>query len=286
MHPIELQISSYIEAVAKGEAVLDESAIEEFGERCKAAVRDRLKEAREKKFTLRMSNIGRPLRQLMLDKEYGYADPSPDFVLKMLYGSFYEAMTLLLLKASGTNVTDHDKQVSLDIGRTTIQGTLDVIIDGKVYDVKSASPYAYEHKFTSWESLAADDAFGYLTQGFLYAESVSKTFGGWIVINKATGEFKVIDIPEDIHDELKVKYLTEADSKIKHILSDGEIPPCDGVVEETYYKKASGNKILSNKCTWCVHKNKCHANLKYMPSKVSKSDTPKYVYYVELKEGE
>lgn len=130
MNNIEQQIYEFIEKVAVGNAVLPEELIEEFGERCKQAVRDKISEAQEKKFTLRMSNIGRPLRQLMLDKLYGYKPVSSDFILKMLYGSFYEALTLMLLKASSIPVIEHDKKVSMKVATTEIQGTFDVKIRG------------------------------------------------------------------------------------------------------------------------------------------------------------
>ncbi len=38
-----------------------------------------------------------------------------------------------------------------------------------------------------FKSIAEEDAFGYLSQGYLYSESENKKFGGWIVINKSTG---------------------------------------------------------------------------------------------------
>ena len=79
-----------------------------------------------------------------------------------------------------------------------MNGTLDIIIDDKVWDIKSASPYAFDHKFGEmggYKKIKSDDAFGYITQGYLYSESVGKEFGGWIVINKASGEWTVCEAP-------------------------------------------------------------------------------------------
>lgn len=284
MSLVEQQVYELIEQLGLGNAVLSDELINEFGERAKKAVKDRLQEAKEKKFSLRMSNIGRPLRQLMLDKKYGYKPASSDFILKMLYGSLYEALTLLLLKASKVNITDQDKQVTLNVANVGIDGTLDVIIDGKVYDIKTASPYSYEHKFDSWETLASSDDFGYLGQGFGYAIANGCKFGGWIVINKSTGQVKVVEIPNEEHDALAEKHFKEVETKIDHINTNKPIPPCTGTTEETYYKKPTGNQILGSSCRFCPHKDKCHPGIRYLPSQSSKADKPKYVWYTKLKE--
>jgi hypothetical protein len=285
MHIIEQQIFEYMEQVGAGNAELPEDLLEEFAQRCKAALKDRISEIKEREFKLRMSNIGKPLRSLMLDKEYGYAPPTPDFILKMLYGSLYEALTLVLLKASSVNITDQDKPVKLRISNTEIEGTLDVIIDDKVYDIKTASPYSYERKFASYDTLAADDSFGYTGQGFGYAKADNRNFGGWFVINKATGEFKVIEVPASEHDTLMQKSLDEVTKKVKHIEQNLPMPPCTGEVDETYYKKPTGNKVLGSSCRFCPHKFKCHPGVQYKPSVTGKAESPKYVYYTHLKEN-
>lgn len=123
-----------------------------------------------------------------------------------------------------------------------------------------------------------------MAQGFGYAVADDKKFGGWIVINKATGAVKVVPIPDDVHDGLRDKYIKEIQYKYDYVNADKVMPECTGVVEETYYKKPSGNKILSSKCAYCSHKQKCHPDIKYLPSKVGKSDNPKYVWYTEVKD--
>ena len=44
-----------------------------------------------------------------------------------------------------------------------------------------------------YNNIKKDDVFGYVPQGYLYAEAAGSTFGGWIAINKATGEWAVWD---------------------------------------------------------------------------------------------
>lgn len=283
MHPIEQQIYEYIEQVSLGNKELSDAEVEEFGERCKAALKSKITELKNQKFYLRMSNIGRPLRQLMLEKQYGRPTPTPEFSIKMLYGSLYEALTILLLKAS-CGLKEYDIPVALPIAGIKLEGTLDVKIGNKVYDIKTASPYAYEHKFTSWESLYNSDDFGYLAQGFGYAKANGNRFGGWIVINKSTGEFKVVEIPEHEHDRLMSEKLQEISDKIEHINTNKPIPPCENVIEETYYRKPTGNVVLGDACRFCPRKDICHPGIKYCASPVSKSENPVYKWYIKLKE--
>lgn len=285
MHPIEQQLYEYVEQVGLGNKELPEEVIEEFGKRCGAALKARIAEVKERKFTLRMSNIGKSLRQLMLEKKYGVSQPTPDFLFKMLYGSLYEALTLALLKASDVAITEQDTPVVLPIGDTRILGTLDVVIDGKVYDIKTASPYSYEHKFVSWESLASADSFGYLAQGFGYALAHDKPFGGWIVINKSTGQIKVISLPDEVQTDLQTKYLKEIAGKIDHIDKDLPMPACTEAVEETYYRKPTGNVILGPACKFCSHKDKCHPGIKYAASPNSKGEKQVYKWYIKIKES-
>ena len=70
-----------------------------------------------------------------------------------------------------------------------------------MWDIKSASPFSYDKKFGKdgggFEKVADEDVFGYLSQGYLYAEALNKPFGGWIVINKSTGEIQLTAPPSD-----------------------------------------------------------------------------------------
>ena len=48
--------------------------------------------------------------------------------------------------------------------------------------------------------ISKDDVFGYLTQGYLYPKQ-QETLGGWIVINKATGEILLVNLHKMIYIE-------------------------------------------------------------------------------------
>ena len=59
------------------------------------------------------------------------------------------------------------------LDKENIKGTLDVIIDEngtkKVWDIKSASPYSFDHKFgNGYDKIKEDDAFGYIVQASVY----------------------------------------------------------------------------------------------------------------------
>ncbi len=282
-HPIEQKVSLFLEEVCDGKASVPEEIIEEFGERCKNVLRESFVErpVTEKKFTLRMSNIGHPLRQLMLDKAAGGKyRPSKQWKLKATVGHIYEAFMLALLKASKVNVEDHDKHVTLDVNGTKIQGTYDVKIDGKIYDIKTASDFSYNYKFSSIDDLRKEDSFGYFAQGFGYALADKSLFGGWIPINKLTGDFKVLEIPLERHTELQIGYEDDIKYVVEHI-NDDKIPPCTGVIDELWRGKPTGNKVLNNRCSYCDHKHQCHPGLQALPDINSKAMNRKLKYYVE-----
>lgn len=283
MHPIEQKINLFLEEVCQGKAAFSEELIQEFGERCKSVLRDGFVERapEERKFSLRMSNIGRSLRQLMLDKvNGGQWKPTKEFKLKATIGHLYEAFFLALLKQSGCDVVDHDKKVALQVGDTRINGMYDVKIDGKIYDIKTASPFSYDYKFTTVDTLRQDDAFGYFAQGFGYSLADDSPFGGWIPINKVTGEFKVLEIPKYEHDKMKADYAAEIKHKVDYIAADKPVPECTGVVDEYFGKKPTGNKILNRRCSWCDYKSSCHKDLQALPDVNSKAKTPSIKYYI------
>lgn len=283
MHKIEKSLQLFLEQVCDGKAEVSEDLIEEFGERCKDALRKNFLEKPSTEFNLRMSNIGKPLRQLMLEREHGRPKATPQLKLKMLYGYLYESFMILMLKASGLEVEVFDTPIELDIAGIKVPGTPDVKIDGKLWDIKTASPYSYDMKFASWESLKADDSFGYFAQGFGYATASKIPFAGWLAINKVDGNFKLVEIPPARHKELRTEVMAELEDKITKFIEDDEIPECCGVVDETFRAKPTGNKVLDRNCEWCSFKYVCHPELQFAPEAMSKAKDRKYKFYVELK---
>lgn len=283
MHKIEQAIQVFLENIES--ANVPEELIEEFGERCKDALRQCLLAKRsEEPFRIRMSNIGKPLRQLMLEKLYGRPPIDEQARLKLTYGHIYEAMLLFLLKATGLQV-ETGKQVELDIDGNKIQGTLDLKIDGVIYDVKSASSWSYDNKFTSFDHLRADDPFGYCGQGFGYALADKSHFGGWIVIDKSDGRIKLVNGPDSSYKQVENEYLEDFRQKVKILntdFKDADMPACTGVLEETFNRKKTGNFYLSKPCEFCPHRYKCHPELTRSEDVNSQAKRKTWKYYTKL----
>lgn len=289
MSHIESAIQLFLENIENTE--VSDTIIEEFGENCKKAIRECLLTKRnEEPFKLRMSNIGKPLRQLMLEKLFGRVPMDSQQRLRMTYGYIYESFVLFLLKAAGLKI-ETNKKVALDIAydtdnKYTLLGSLDLKIDGKIYDIKSASSWSFDNKFTSFDNMEKDDPFGYCGQAMAYSLGDKSLFGGWIVVDKADGRIKVVEVPEKNYRDIARKYLDDFKEKIKKALF-GEVtlasmPPCDGVIEETFGKYKTGNLILNKSCEFCPHKYKCHPELKFKEDVNSKAAKKTWKYYVKL----
>jgi hypothetical protein len=154
-------------------------------------------------------------------------------------------------------------------------------LDGKIDDVKSASPWSYRNKFENFETLKSGDAFGYIAQLVGYAQGAGKDVGGWWVVNKANGEFKYVPAEGvDVDEELgKIEALVD------YIESDAPFERCFEPEPETFYKKQTGNLVLPQECKFCSFKHKCHTGLNTQPSRPSKALNPPLVDYVYIGDG-
>jgi hypothetical protein len=237
----------------------------------------------KRKFKLRMSNIGRKRCQLWFEKnspESRLAD-SPYFVINMILGDIVEAVFKGLLRASKVDFEDSE-HVELETKHKKVEGTYDLVLNGKVDDVKSTSPWAYENKFTDFATLQSKDSFGYVAQLVGYAKAKGVPVGGWWAINKANGSFKYVSANGvDMESEYK-----KIEDTISYVENDEPFERCYEPVEETYYGKPSGNKKLGIECSFCNYREACWDNLQVLPSKVSKSSNPPLVNYVELANAE
>ena len=267
----------------KASVEISDELIEEFGEACKSAFKKQFTEKRQENFSYRMSNIGKPLCQLQMEKK-GIKGEGLPYNIKMrnLFGDLIEASAITIMKASGIEITDVQKQVKLG---DEISGTLDIKIGGKVWDIKSASPYSFENKFGDsggFDAVVKDDAFGYVSQGFLYGEADKSDFAGWIVINKSTGEWCVTETPQE-NSEYKKQALKKAKDNIEALKNDKPFKRCFTDEEEFFYKKPTGNKVLGISCSFCPYKKACWGdNLQYLPQQQSKGKNPKWLWYTEV----
>jgi len=245
MNDILHKVQLYLSKATKEPVDISDKLVEEFGEACKSALRKQFSEERRKEFKPRMSNIGRPLCQLQMEAKNVKGEGQPYNVkMRNTFGDLIEALAVFVLKSAGVDIEDEQKNVKYKFNGSSIEGRLDVKIDKKVWDIKSASPYSFEKKFGTaggFEEVVKDDAFGYVSQGYLYSESEKLPFGGWIVINKSTGEWTVCKTPL-VDDQYRVKALQDAKENFKALETKGPFKRCFNDIEETYRTKKTGNR--------------------------------------------
>jgi hypothetical protein len=293
---ILLKVQTFLGRVAQGEVQSPPGLSDEFAQLCKNAWEKTFVErAQDEKFRFRMSNVGRPECQLEQEMAGASAEGmSYSDKFKLFTGDILEGAAVLTMKAAGVNIIDTNQKVSLDIGGIQLDGTYDICIDEGdgpgVYDIKTASKYAFHNKFTnqSLASFAADDAFGYVGQAACYSAAKGVPFKGWIVICKETGEWTLLSA-EDTDQSIFDNALQEIDGKIRRLTARAKDAPfirCFTDQEETYYKKATGNRVLGFTCGYCPYKWACWPGLKTLPSLASKAKNAPYVYYTHIKPEE
>ncbi len=203
-------------------------------------------EERNKDFTVRMSNVGKPARQLWFEKrdKDSKRDIDAPTQLKFLYGHLLEEIVLMLVRMAGHTVTDEQKEVDIK----GIKGHMDCKINGEVVDVKTASRFAF-NKFQN-NGLANDDPFGYLGQLSAYEAAEGTSNGGFLVMNKESGEL-CMHLPDQ---EDKMNITNKIDTLIPALELDTAPELCYDVVADGI----KGNMKLPKGCAWCKYKYECH----------------------------
>ena len=286
MNDILIKVQKYLDNVSKGPTQVDKKLVEEFGEACKNALLKQFTEDRKSKFEVRMSNVGRPLCQLQMEAK-GIKGEGQPYNVKMrnTFGDLIEALALFVMKSAGVNIENEQKKVVYKFGENRIEGRQDVEINKKIWDIKSASPYSFEKKFGEeggFNEVIKDDTFGYASQGFMYADSENKDFGGWIVINKSTGEWCITETPLNI-DEYKEKYVVAAKDNFNSIKKNKKFKRCFTDVDEYFRKAKTGNRVLGLTCSYCPYKKKCWGDeIQYLPQQQSQARDPKWVWYTKV----
>jgi hypothetical protein len=225
---------------------ISEDLIESFGESMKEALRSWSEPQKNEGFRLRMSNIGKPMRQLWFDKNSKNITnriPASTFI-KFLYGHLLEELVLLLAQMSGHEVTDQQKEIEV----SGIKGHMDCKIDGEVVDIKSASGFSFS-KFSKG-LLSDEDPFGYLAQLAAYEHAEGTNNGGFLAINKETGELAFYQ-PEEL-DKPNVKL------RIKELKHKLELVNPPELCYDPIPEGKSGNMRIAKNCVYCPHKFECH----------------------------
>ena len=276
-------IYNKIGVLADGKHIdLDPETIDQFGESMKEILYKWSHPEPRGKATLRMSNIGRKSRQLWFDmKSEDTAEKMPpSLFIKFLYGHLLEEIVLFLIKLSGHKVTNEQKEVKV----SGIKGHMDCVIDGEVVDIKTASGYAFK-KFRDG-TLAENDMFGYMAQlaGYEAAEGTDK--GGFLALNKESGELALYR-PDNFDKPNIKKKITDIKKAVKLAT-----PPdlCYNPVPDG----KSGNMQLPRECVYCRHKFECHKDanegkglrvFKYSNGLRYLTQTPKPPKVIEVTQG-
>tara|TARA_R110000744_G_scaffold63069_1_gene129861 strand:+ start:2660 stop:3526 length:867 start_codon:yes stop_codon:yes gene_type:complete len=240
-------IYACLSPLGRGEAIkVSDEAIDNFGDLMKQALKDWLTPRGNRKPSLRMSNIGRPERQLWYDMNTTKESKGipPAVLIKFLFGHLTEPLLLFFTELAGHKVTDIQKEVIVN----GIVGHMDCKIDGEVVDIKTASGFAFK-KFKNG-SLVEDDPFGYISQLTGYENNEGTSDGGFFVMNKEAGDL-VLFRP----DELDKPNIPVKIERLKEIIKAKNPPDfCYKPVPEG----TSGNFRLPRQCKYCSHKFVCH----------------------------
>lgn len=202
----------------------------------------------EREQGLRLSNVGKPLRQLYYTLK-GMPSEALDTATKtkFLYGDLIESLFVFLAIEAGHDVQFQQKEVEID----GVLGHIDCLIDGVLIDIKSASTFSYK-KFTSGE-IYNDDPFGYVAQLTAYRDALNGIDAGWFVIDKTLGHFAYVPLKLDrpLHIHKCIEQIREA------LKSDVEPDFCYQPKPVSKTDK-TGNLILDVGCSYCGHKFYCH----------------------------
>ena len=288
-------IESFLYDAVRGKGKLSPETISEFKEACGKALEKQFNEKVE--WRMRMSGLGKPLCQQQLDKKGKEKELQYNTIIKFLMGDLLEAVAIAVMRGAGIELEKIQEPVKLKIGNTELGGTYDVKIDGKVWDIKSASPSNFMGKFGefgSYTKIKGDDPFGYIMQGHLYGEADNVPFGGWIAINKVTGEFAVCEAPVNQEEDRK-EMLQTATENIKVLESNKKFEKLFHEIPETYVPKSgkqkgirieTGNTILESICGYCDFRKHCWPKAVLHEKVTSKAKSKPMVWYNKLKNTE
>ena len=237
-----------VNLVYKKKVPVTEEQISRFLNNIKEVIQDFTSPRKADKGVLRMSVLGRPARQLWYDRNRPFKKsvPDPALQLKFLNGHIMEHLILFLAELAGHEVTDQQKKVTVD----GIVGHMDSKIDGEVVDVKTASSHGFR-KFKDG-TLYEDDPFGYVAQLSGYEENEPTNKGGFLALNKATGELALFR-PDDLMKPNVSVLIKDVKEKLAR-----DTPP-DKCYQPIPHEKG-GNMKLPMGCFFCKHKVECHAD--------------------------
>jgi hypothetical protein len=280
------KVQSYLEKANLNASSMSDEVLDEAAKAFRDAL-DRQFNSKPKDFTLRMSNLGRPTCALQKEKAKAPKETSPyHHVMKMVIGDITEVAAIAILKAANVGVTSTQSKVNLDVAGRNILGTLDLTVDegygDGLWDIKTASPWSFKNKFSvGFKAVAENDDFGYVDQLVGYSKGKNLPPRGWIVIEKSTGEWAVVEFPDNFDYKPSLNRMMKT---VETVDSSAPFKRCFEDAKETFYKKETGNRILGHACSWCNYKWDCWPGLQLKPNLNSKAQSPGLKYYTYIKD--
>lgn len=198
----------------------------------------------------------------------------PEVLGTFFYGDILESVVIALAIASGHKVECIQEPIEV----YGMKGTSDVVIDGMVVDIKSASNYGFEkfannglkgyykyegrgnNKKKVWVPQSVADSFGYISQLSSYLAGYQgdnrvtyKDKAAFLAVRKE--RFKLALDVYDLTEELANK---EAEVTHARAVSEGDLP------EQRLPAVSHGkeNWKLGTKCSYCAFKKICWPNLR------------------------
>ena len=107
-----------MERASRGEVTLPPEAVLEFAKSCKDAVTVQLN--KEKSYKIRMSGLGRPVCQQLLEKRGIEQETKYNLLFTFLFGDIVESIAVLVLEQAGVDIVAKQKAVKLTIDGTCL----------------------------------------------------------------------------------------------------------------------------------------------------------------------
>jgi len=195
-----------------GDVVVPPKIMEEYLDGCKKAL-ETIFEARSTKSTIRVSDLGKDREHLRKILEGNRPQEKLDYNMFLIFwrGYVFEALTEALLELSGQSPDKSQGKITINVDvpdqpSVPVNGTYDVVVAGKLYDVKTANDRSYTEKFRSSTALASDDKYNYLVQGAAYQAGSGFPFEGWLVVNPNTCAIKDVPLEEHVRPIMDARY--------------------------------------------------------------------------------
>ena len=115
-----LNIQDYMSKALRGETSVSPAGISTFIKDTQHSVIRQLTEKRGE-YRIRMSGLGRPLCQQVLEKHGVRESMQYNTLFRFLFGDLTEAILMLVMREAGVDIVDAQREVELKLGDHTIR---------------------------------------------------------------------------------------------------------------------------------------------------------------------